>query len=289
MSYYDTCRNDTYAILIDRQVNASADRGMRFIVADGSRVTFIALLLTAASAQATEEELTQSPTPALAAKSAGSGAFLPWTMSARSDTQRGLVFVQGGYNGAENGGVYQMAAEAEVFGRVAVRAGGSYYGPSDTFRPEVGLRVDTLRQETHGVDMAVLGVYETKGFNTVRAVTARVSVSRAFGATRVVSNLGYGFGLEEGEGYGDFRLAGLHPLTERLQVGVDSRLRIDLERDDDEPPGEPDWEILAGPMATYSIDRYVVSANVGYSALKYRLVEGKHTGAIATLGVGAVF
>ena len=149
--------------------------------------------------------------------------------------------------------------------------------------------MDALRQERHGVDLAVLGVYETKGFNTVRAVTARIALSRAFGDTRVVSNLGYGFGLEEGERYGDFRLAGLHRLTQKLQVGVDSRLRIDLERDDDEPPGEPDWEVLAGPLATYTIDRYVVSATVGYSALKYRLVEGKHTGAIATLGVGAVF
>jgi hypothetical protein len=250
----------------------------------------VAILAAAAPASAAEEDdLASSPEVTSAAKSASNGAFLPWTMGARSDPQRALVFAQGGYSGAESGGVYQVVAEAQLFGRLAIRAGGSYFGPSDTFRPEVGLRVDALRQERHGIDMAVLGVYETKGFNTVRAVTARIALSRAFGETRVVSNVGYGFGLEEGERYGDFRLAGLRRVTQRLQIGVDSRLRIDLERDADEPPGEPDWEIMAGPLATYAIDRYVVSAMVGYSALKYRLVEGRHTGAIGTIGVGAVF
>ncbi|MCM3880013.1 MAG: hypothetical protein ND807_07890 [Vicinamibacterales bacterium] len=256
------------------------------VIATALSALFVTMMSLAARA---DDEVSSSKTTPLSATSAESGAFLPWTMGARSDSQRALVFAQGGYNGAENGAVFQTVGEAQIFGRLALRLGGSYFGPSDTFRPEAGLRVDALRQERHGVDLAVLGVYETKGFNTVRAITARIAVSRAFGDTRVVSNLGYGFGLEEGERYGDFRLAGLHALTAKLQIGLDSRLRIDLERDDDEPPGEPDWEILAGPLATYSIDRYIVSATAGYSALKYRLVEGRHTGAIATLGVGAVF
>ena len=167
-----------------------------------------------------------------------------------------------------------------------MRAGGSYFC-GDTFRPEAGLRVDALRQECHGVDMAVLAVYEAKGFNTVRAATARVALSRAFGETRVVSNIGYGIGLEEGEGYGDSP-GGLHALTNKFQAGVDSKMRIYLDRDSNEPPGEPDWEVLAGPVASYSIDRYVLNAMVGYSALRYRLVEGTHSGVLGTVGVGAV-
>jgi hypothetical protein len=225
----------------------------------------------------------------VARQSVGAGAFLPWTMGARSDAQRALVYGQGGYDGAERGAVYQTVLEAQLYGRFSVRAGGSYLGPSGRFRPEAGLRLDVLRQEQHGVDLAVLGVYEAQGFNTVRAVTARVAVSRAFGDTRLVSNLGYGFGLQDGERYGDFRLAGLHALTRDLQVGLDSRFRIDLERDDDEPIGEPDWELVTGPLATYSIDRFVISATAGLSALKFRLVETTHLGAIGTLGLGAVF
>jgi hypothetical protein len=245
--------------------------------------------LSAVSARAADDQLSTGLEPPPAAKSAQTGAFLPWTMGARSDAQRALVFGQGGYNGADGAAIFQMVGEAQIFGRLSLRLGGGYYGPNDTFRPEAGLRVDALRQERHGVDLAVLGVYEVKGFNTVKAITARVALSRTFGDTRVVSNLGYGFGLDEGERYGDVRVAGLHALTDKLQVGLDSRLRIDLERDDDEPAGEPDYEIIAGPVATYAIDRYVVSATAGYSALKYRLVPGTHSGAIGTVGVGAVF
>jgi hypothetical protein len=240
---------------------------------------------------AQEEEVVKAQPPP-ASKSAEAGSFLPLTMAARSDSQRALVFGQGGYNGADSSPVFNMVGEAQLLGRLSLRLGGGYYGKSDQFRPEAGLRVDALRQETHGVDLAVLGVYEVKGFNTVKAITARVAISRAFGdagATRVVSNLGYGFGLDEGERYGDFRLAGLHAITEKFLIGVDSRLRIDLERDADEPPGEPDYEIIAGPIATYAIDRYVISATAGYSALKYRLVPGSHSGAMGTLGVGSVF
>jgi hypothetical protein len=253
-------------------------------------LSLIAVSLSLSSfALADDETLTARPALA-AARSAEAGAFLPWTMAARSDSQRALVYGQGGYNAAEKSGVFETVAEAQIFGRVSLRAGGAYFG--ETFRPEAGLRIDALRQEAHGVDLAVLGVYETKGFNTVRAITARVAISRAFGetgATRLVSNLGYGIGLEEGEGYGDFRLAGLRRLTEKLHVGVDSRLRVDLERDSDEPPGEPDWEVVAGPVATYAIDRFIVTAMAGYSALKFRLVDGTRSGAIGTLGVGAVF
>jgi hypothetical protein len=250
---------------------------------------FLFAMLTAlpASGQTADEDITQTSAPPPAARSADNGAFLPLTMGARSDPQRALGFVQGGYNAAEKSGVFEAVAEAQILGRVSLRAGGGYF--SGSFRPEAGLRVDALRQERHGVDLAVLGFYEAKGFNTVKAVTARVAVSRAFGDTRLVTNVGYGFGLDEGERYGDFRLAGLHRLTEKLHVGVDSRLRVDLERDDDEPPGEPDYEIIAGPVATYAIDRYILSATAGYSALKYRLVPGTQSGAIGTLGVGAVF
>ena len=235
------------------------------------------------------DEVDEAPRPPAAVTSVGAGAFLPWTMGARSDAQRALVHVQGGYSGAERGGVFQTVAEAQLFDRISLRAGGAYVGTSNQFRPEAGLRVDALRQERHGVDLAVLGVYETAGFNTVRAVTARVALSRTFGATRVVSNVGYGIGLAGGERYGDVRLAALRPVSRRMHLGLDSRFRIDLERDADEPVGEPDWETVAGPLATYAIDRFVVSATAGVAALKMRLAGAQYVGAIGTLGVGTVF
>ncbi len=266
--------------------------------ARSARLILLAVVLGVSTAGATTVQADEGgegnakdgeSTARAARQSAEVGAFLPWTMGARGDSQRALVYGQGGYDSAQAGAVFETVLEAQLQGRISVRAGGSYLGPSGRFRPEAGLRLDVLRQELHGVDLAVLGVYEAQGFNTVRAVTARLAVSRSFGDTRLVSNLGYGLGLQDGERYGDFRLAGLHALTRNLQVGLDSRFRIDLERDAHEPIGEPDWELVTGPLATYSIDRFVVSATAGLSALKFRLVETRHVGAIGALGLGAVF
>jgi hypothetical protein len=240
-------------------------------------------------ARAADDEVEPLPEATASEKSAASGAFLPWTMGARSDAQRALVHVQGGYDSAEKGAVFQTVLEAQVLGRLSVRGGGSYLGPSGQFRPEAGLRVDALRQERHGVDLAVLAVYEARGFNMVKAATARVAVSRTFGETRLVGNVGYGYGFEDGERYGDFRLAGLRAVTQHLQVGLDSRMRIDLERDNDEPAGEPEWDLVTGPVATYTFDRLLFSASAGMSATKMRLMPGNRVGAIGTLGVGTVF
>jgi hypothetical protein len=260
------------------------------------RISFFAACLTvlagtAARAQAPDsaDDIAPPAPETRAEKSAASGALLPWTMGARSDAQRALVFGQGGYDGAWRGAVFQTVLEAQVLGRVSVRAGGSYIGPSGNFRPEAGLRIDALRQERHGVDMAVLGVYEAAGFNMVKAMTARVAVSRAFGKTRLTSNVGYGYGFQDGERYGDVRLAGLRAVTRNLHLGVDSRMRFDLEWDNDEPPGEPEWEAVAGPLATYSFDRFLLSATAGMSAMKQRLIATRHYGAVATLGFGTVF
>jgi hypothetical protein len=247
------------------------------------------LVMAATGARAAEDDPAKDKPAGKSAESASAGAFLPWTMGARSDTQRALVYGQGGYDSGGKGAVFQTVIEAQVFGRVSLRAGGSYGGTGERFRPEAGLRVDALRQNQHGVDLALLGVYEGESFNMVRAITARVAISRSLGDTRLVTNLGYGVGLDQDERHGDLRLAGLQRLSPNLHLGLDSRLRVDLERDDDEPAGEPDWELVAGPLATYSLGRFVVSASAGVSALKLRLVEKRQVGAIGTLGFGAVF
>jgi hypothetical protein len=250
-------------------------------------------MLAAAAAHGQEaeptDELPGSRPEARTDKSVASGAFLPFTMGARSDAQQALIFGQGGYDSAWRGPVFQTTLEAQVLGRVSVRAGGSTIGPTGSFRPEAGLRVDALRQERHGIDMAVLGVYESAGFNTVKAITARVALSRSFGKTRLVGNVGYGYGFNDGERYGDVRLAGLRAVGRNVHVGLDSRMRFDLEYDNNEPPGEPEWEAVAGPVATYSFNRFVLTGTAGMSAMKQRLLASKHYGAVATLGFGTVF
>jgi len=217
------------------------------------------------------------------------GAFLPWATPARTDTQRALAFVQGGYDSARRGSLFQATAEVGLFDRVALRGGSTYLGPSGTLRPDFAVRVDALRQERHGLDLSASVGYEAQGFNLTPAVTARLAASRLLGATRLLASAAYGTGTTQGERFGDLRLAGLRRVTRDLHLGLDSRMRIDLERDQHEPPGEAEWEVDAGPVASYALGRFVVSASAGATALKYRLVPGQHLGLISMMGAGAVF
>lgn len=251
-----------------------------------------AMLLSPATSYAqsqTDDEDGTSVVPVSAGAAAGAGAFQPFTTSARGDTQRALGFFQGGYDSARKGSVFQAAAEVQVWGRLSVRGGGSYLGPTGQLQPDVAVRVDALRQELHGVDVAAVVGYEAQGFNLTPAVMARAAIGRTLGDTRLTGNVGYGVGTRDGERYGDVRVAALQRLSRDLHLGLDSRFRIDLERDSDEPAGEPEWELTAGPVAALSLGRFVVSAGGGATAIRYRLVPDRHVGVYGLMGLGAVF
>jgi hypothetical protein len=140
-----------------------------------------------------------------------------------------------------------------------------------------------------GVDLAVGGDYEMYGYNSVPAVATRAVLGGNIGELRLQANAGFGLGLERGERYGDLRLSGLHPVAQALYAGIDSRARIDLERDDMEPSSELDWDTQAGPMVQLALGRFAVSATGGVSAWKLRSTETAKVGAVGSLGVGAVF
>jgi hypothetical protein len=235
---------------------------------------------------ASGEESQEGPS---AAKSADAGAFLGWTMSPRNDAPRALAYLRGGYDAARKGAAFESRVEAHIMGPVSLRLGGSYVGPNGEVRPIFALKVDALNQEAHGVDLAVAAGYEPHGFNTVSALGVLVAVGRRIGDVNLIGNVGYGAGLQEGERYGDVRFAGLYRVARRLHMGLDSRFRIDLERDSDEPEGEPDWETVSGPAAMMTAGRFVLSAGGGVSAIKFRSSSTTHVGAIAHLGVGSVF
>ncbi|MEZ4408373.1 MAG: hypothetical protein R3A52_18130 [Polyangiales bacterium] len=231
-----------------------------------------------------------APAPAVSAeRTADTGAYLPYTVPARSDAQRAYAWVQGGYDSARGGATIDSAVQANLAGRVSLRAGVGWTGPSGDVRPSVALSVDALRQESHGVNLAIYGGYTGQGFNLVPAATVPAAVSRSFGRLNLLANLGYGYGLEQGEHYGEARVAGLVRVHRLLTVGVDARARLDLERDDDEPTNEPDWDVFAGPVATLTAGRFAVGAGVGYSAVKYRLTPGTTSGMVANLTLGAAF
>jgi hypothetical protein len=252
----------------------------------GVRFAFCFAVLTTAHAHAQDDG--DEPPPSTASAAAAAGNFMPFVESARGDTQRAFVATQGGYDSVRDSGVLRATAQARVYGRLSAR-GSVRYGEAEEKRvqPELGLKLDGLYQERHGLDLAVAASYEPEGFNTTPAASLRIALARSFGATQLVGNVGYGASLD-GERHGEARLGLLHAVLPDLRLGLDSRFRIDLERDDDEPAGEPDWDLAAGPTASYVLGPVVLSASGGASALKLRFAD-THVGAFGSIGLGAAF
>jgi hypothetical protein len=217
------------------------------------------------------------------------GALLPWSVAARHPRQGILIHSYGGYDAAKRSPVMIGTLDATLIERITLRAVGTNHGKSDQLRPSVGLLVDVLYQEHAGLDLALGADYELEGWNRQEWLVTRVAAARTAGVTRVQANAAFGLATNGVERYGDLRLSGLHPVAEGLYAGLDSRARLDLERDGDEPSGEMDWDVQAGPVATLALGRWAVSATGGVSAWKLRSGETTKLGAIGALGLGAVF
>jgi len=224
-----------------------------------------------------------------ASESAAAGSFSAWTLPARSNTQRALARVVTGYEGSSDKALFDTALEARILDRLALRAGGSYLPTTDGFGLRFGGKLDALRQETSGIDLAIVGGYEGTGFNEVPAVGGQVALGRAVGRLMLLANVGYARGLEEEEQYASAGAAAHYRMSSDVILGLDSRFRIDIERDTDEPPGEREWDLLAGPQVTIAIGSVALSGGAGLSAHRLRLVPGTNVGALGQIGVGAAF
>jgi hypothetical protein len=218
-----------------------------------------------------------------------SGDFTPWTVSARHVGKAVVATVQGGYDASFERVTFSTAVAATVFSGVTVHAQATQHPASEALQPSFGALVDVARQDRHHVDLAVGGEYAIRGWNGVPAVIARAAVGHSRGRVRIQATAALGFGLEEAELHGDLRASVMRRFTQRLWLGLDSRGRVDLERDDDEPPGEAEWEAQAGALATCALGRFVVSGLAGASSFKFRHDQIIRAGPSVSLGLGAVF
>ena len=181
------------------------------------------------------------------------------------------------------------ALHATLLERLTLRAVATNPAMTDELEPSVGLLFDVARQEHNGLDLAVGADYELMGWNRTEGLVTRVAAGTNAGLMRMTANAAFGAALGTGDNYGDVRVSGLHPVAEGVYAGVDSRARVDLERDGDEQDGELDWDMQAGPVATLAVGRWAVSASGGVSAWKQRSHDSSKVGAVGSLGVGAVF
>jgi hypothetical protein len=241
-------------------------------------------------AHADDDDLAgDAATPNAVSRSVEPGAFLPSALSPSNEGHRGLVMVMAGWNQARAGATYDTAAEAHVLGPVSLLAGAVYDGPGTTASSRFELRVDTLRQARHGLDLAVAGGYTDAGFNLMPAAVFKVAMGRSVGASYLLANVVYEQALQEDDRAGELRLAALHPISAAANVGIDSRFQIDLERDNNEPAGETEWEWRSGLVATYSWNRFVLTGGGGVSALRLRSGGPTAVGPVVSAGFGTVF
>jgi hypothetical protein len=249
--------------------------------------SLVVLLVLAPAAWAQEDLSATRPT--VTAGSAGTGAFLPFTLSPAIDRQAALGSAVGGYDGAHKAGVFEAAAEARLYGPLALRGGAVYSSAGDRLRPSLGARVQALRESRHGVDGAIGVAYRPEGLTELEGeIEAVLSLGAHLGLTYFTGNLAYGQDPEGKERDGEVRLAALHPLG-RFLVGGDARLRFDLG-----PEGsaaahkEPQLDAVVGPVASVVAGPVALLVQGGASAVK---LQGTSTsvGALVLAGVGASF
>lgn len=216
---------------------------------------------------------------------ADAGMLLPFTVSARTDSQRAVVRVLGGYDSARERMQLEAIADVTIIGPVALRLGAQYGQRQDDFRPTVGLRVQALSQERQGIDLGVGAFYKPEGFTEPEGeIEAMLMFARRFGRVATFANLVYGQDPEGHERDGELRLGALYSLTTPLQVGVDARLRVDLgtEEEQREEEGGAEFDLVLGPTASYAFGAIALIAQAGFSLYG---TEPARAGAIALVGL----
>lgn len=221
--------------------------------------------------------------------SVAAGELMPWSVAARHVREGLLITTYGGYDAAAETPIMLGRLELTLAKRFTFRGWAANNGMSETLKPGFGMLYDVVLREDYGVDVALGGDYEIDGWNNNSALITRVAAGTNAGDLRVLANAGFGLATNRAERYGDLRLSGLHPVAPNVWAGIDSRARVDLERDTDEPTGELDWDMQAGPVATIALGRFAVSATGGMSAWKLRSREDAKMGAMGAVGVAAAF
>lgn len=233
----------------------------------------------------TQDGVPTAPDLSAAAQSAEAGMFLPSTVSARTDTQRGVVRALAGYDSARDRMQFEAVADVTLIGPVAARVGATYGQNKDSFRPTVGVRVQALDQARFGVDVGVGAFYKPEGFTQAEGeVEVMLMLARRFGRLATFANLVYGQDPEAAERDGELRLGALYAVSSPLQAGLDARLRFDVGSEEGKrrAEGGAEYDLRFGPTASYAFGPVALIAQAGLSI--YGLNPAQ-PGALALLGM----
>lgn len=213
------------------------------------------------------------------------GSFLPFSDTPSNETHSAKTF--GTYDGARGGASLTTVVEAKLSEKFQLE--GEVELDDGETQPSIEGQVDLLVRKSDGFDLQVAGGLDANGFNEVPALFTKGTIGAFYRDTYLIGLVGFELGTERGEAASHFGIAGLRDLGDNLYMGFDSRLSFDLERDDMEPEGEASWQIQAGPLVSYPIGRFAVTAGFGMSAREERNAMTSDLGAYGSLGAGAVF
>jgi hypothetical protein len=237
----------------------------------------------------THDDATAERATSAAVSSADVGMMLPFTISPRTDTQRGIVRAIAGYDSARERAQFEAIADVTIIGPLAVRVGAVYGQQRDTFRPTLGLRIQALTQEKQGIDLGFGVFYKPEGFTEAAGeVEVMVMVARRFGRIGTFANLVYGQDPEGKERDGELRLGALYAVSVPLQVGLDARLRFDLGEKNEAArakEGGGEFDVLIGPTASYALGPVAL---VGHAGLSIYGTAPARAGVVALLGLAGV-
>lgn len=220
--------------------------------------------------------------PATTLASVDSGSFLLLSPVSKTDQTRALM--TGTYDFIDHAPELAGSADIVLAGPLSLSLGASSTGLAATGRAalQVGGSVG-------GVDLALAVGYEHPSWSEVPAITARLAAGRDLGGLYLLATAGLGLGTEQGERSGELDLAAVHRVAGDFDVGVDSQLHVDLERDTEEPMDESTWDLAAGPYASYTEGRVVVATCLAVAARRARSASSSDVGALFQVGIGVGF
>lgn len=248
-----------------------------------------AALLSLAASEARAEERAPLDTSLMTSVRSFDGAYSPLVQSPSSsghELGRGFAQISAGYNTITEEETLDVAAQVHLFGRFALVAQVQNLTGEEP-RPGIGASAHLLGEFDSGVDLTGYLLYKAEGFSEPEGeLELLASLGKTFGAVRGVMNLAYGQDPEGNERDGEVALAATLHLAEPLFAGLAARYRDALGS-----RGELGVvrDLFAGASATYTIDRFGVSALAGLSEIETSAAESFESGVAASLTVGAAF
>ncbi len=235
-----------------------------------------------------EPDVTDTP----AASSAEMMRFLPNATSALVGTTPALTAAWAGYDGAAQTPVMSLGTEVRLVRRLAIVAGVAYgnaHASDAGLRPQLGVRLQVLRQRASGVDASAAFTFREDRFTSEDGLyQGELAVARSFGQTSAVVNVLY---AQDGEGddhQGELRLAAVRRVWGGLHLGAEGRYMHSLASTDPHRAtvGTPSMEAMAGPVVAFMTGRWGFLAEAGVSM---RQTSRLDTGVMTLGGIATTF